>query len=345
MLATAESPLAPPILTSAGGATSFPAPTRALPASWFTSEEIYQLERRAIFSRAWLAVCHLSRLETGVPYEDEMANYPFTVLLAEDGTVTAYRGHGMPEDKREKVHVYCTKPGDFVFVNLDAAPEPVPFSEFFPGMEKVLGEFDFTGFKYHTRYEWLGEFNYKTFVDGFQECYHCAIAHPGLAKDYQMDSYSVASFQGWSRHSVARKDSSCRPRSAEGPSSGDADGAWLWLFPNLAINIYSASISIQRLIPLSAVRTRMDISFYRRHGVTDAEVDAYVEFAKVVDREDFDLVAGAQTNLNRGVYGSGLLHPSREAGVIYYQGEIRRMMEAHARAEKAEGREIWPAGR
>src|SRR4051794_30002170 len=41
-------------------------PVRALPASWYTSEEMYQLERRAIFSRRWMLITHKIRLsQTG----------------------------------------------------------------------------------------------------------------------------------------------------------------------------------------------------------------------------------------------------------------------------------------
>ncbi|KAJ9631606.1 hypothetical protein H2203_000005 [Taxawa tesnikishii (nom. ined.)] len=38
------------------------APVRALPASWYTSREMYELERRAIFSRRWLLITHKLRL-------------------------------------------------------------------------------------------------------------------------------------------------------------------------------------------------------------------------------------------------------------------------------------------
>jgi len=36
---------------------------RALPASWYTSQEMYSLERRAIFSRKWLLTTHKLRLK------------------------------------------------------------------------------------------------------------------------------------------------------------------------------------------------------------------------------------------------------------------------------------------
>jgi phenylpropionate dioxygenase-like ring-hydroxylating dioxygenase large terminal subunit len=314
---------------------------RTLPSSFFTSEEVYQLERRAIFSKSWLAVCHMSRLNVGVLLRDEVAGFKLSVVLDKDGKVSAFRGH---DELVEPIHTYITVPGDFIFVNLDPSPAVKPFEDSFPGLLEVLKEFDFGGFTYHTEYAWNGDFNWKTFVDGFQECLHCKGTHASLARDYKMDSYKVTCHDGWARHSVERKDSPASLK-AEQPSSGTADGAWLFILPNLMLNIYSASISIQRVIPQNAVETKMDIRFYRRNGVSDAEINDYAEFAKVVDREDFELVSAAQANLNQGIYSRGILHPYREAGVIYYQGEVRKRLQAHAELEKAEGKEVWPAGR
>lgn len=36
---------------------------RALPAAWYTSQEMYSLERRAIFSRKWLLTTHKLRFK------------------------------------------------------------------------------------------------------------------------------------------------------------------------------------------------------------------------------------------------------------------------------------------
>jgi phenylpropionate dioxygenase-like ring-hydroxylating dioxygenase large terminal subunit len=37
-------------------------PVRALPASWYNTQEMYQFERRAIFSKRWLFITHKVRL-------------------------------------------------------------------------------------------------------------------------------------------------------------------------------------------------------------------------------------------------------------------------------------------
>lgn len=65
--------------------------TRALPASWYTSEEMYQLERRAIFSKKWLLTTHKLRLaNTGDWLRYEIAGYPFLLVRDREGNINGF---------------------------------------------------------------------------------------------------------------------------------------------------------------------------------------------------------------------------------------------------------------
>jgi phenylpropionate dioxygenase-like ring-hydroxylating dioxygenase large terminal subunit len=67
------------------------APVRALPASWYTSPEMYELERRAIFSKRWLFITHSSRLkEAGDWLRFEIAGYDFIITLDRQGNINAF---------------------------------------------------------------------------------------------------------------------------------------------------------------------------------------------------------------------------------------------------------------
>ncbi|CBX96569.1 hypothetical protein IAQ61_005564 [Plenodomus lingam] len=64
---------------------------RALPANWYTSEEMYQLERRAIFSRRWLILTHKSRLANPGDYlRYNVANYDVVVSKDRSGEIHAF---------------------------------------------------------------------------------------------------------------------------------------------------------------------------------------------------------------------------------------------------------------
>lgn len=59
---------------------------RALPASWYRRDEIYQLERRAIFSKRWLLVTHKLRFtKPGDFLRFEQAGYAFVLCMDKDG--------------------------------------------------------------------------------------------------------------------------------------------------------------------------------------------------------------------------------------------------------------------
>ncbi|KAJ5692549.1 hypothetical protein N7462_001972 [Penicillium macrosclerotiorum] len=66
-------------------------PVRALPASWYTSPEMYELERRAIFSKKWLFITHNSRLkEAGDWLRYEIAGFDFIITRDRQGDINAF---------------------------------------------------------------------------------------------------------------------------------------------------------------------------------------------------------------------------------------------------------------
>lgn len=67
------------------------APVRALPSSWYRSEEIYELERRAIFSRKWMLTTHKLRLpNTGDWLRYDVAGYPFILVRDREGNINGF---------------------------------------------------------------------------------------------------------------------------------------------------------------------------------------------------------------------------------------------------------------
>lgn len=66
-------------------------PIRALPASWYNAPEMYELERRAIFSKRWLFMTHSSRVKnTGDWLRFEVAGFDFIITRDRQGNVNAF---------------------------------------------------------------------------------------------------------------------------------------------------------------------------------------------------------------------------------------------------------------
>lgn len=82
---------------------------RALPASWYTSREMYELERRAIFSKKWLLTTHTLRLpNSGDWLRYEVAGFQFVICKDRTGSINAFhnvcRHRAFPIVTEEKGH-------------------------------------------------------------------------------------------------------------------------------------------------------------------------------------------------------------------------------------------------
>ncbi|PUU82235.1 Rieske [2Fe-2S] iron-sulfur domain-containing protein [Tuber borchii] len=124
------------------------------PANWWSSDELFQLEKRAIFSKSWIYVTHISRFEKPGDYLSfEITDLPFFIILGKDNQLRAFHNgssvvigscryhgwsynvqgalvnapqfegvEGFDKDRNSlfEIHTRTTKEG-FIFVNFDAS--------------------------------------------------------------------------------------------------------------------------------------------------------------------------------------------------------------------------------
>ncbi len=68
---------------------------RPLPGRFYCSPEVYDLERRAIFSKRWFLVSHKARCkEVGDYVQYEMAGFNFVVLRNKEGRIAGFHNIG-----------------------------------------------------------------------------------------------------------------------------------------------------------------------------------------------------------------------------------------------------------
>lgn len=66
-------------------------PQRALPASWYRSDAMYELERRSIFSKKWLLVTHQARINAPGDYlQITEAGFSFFLVKDKTGQIRAH---------------------------------------------------------------------------------------------------------------------------------------------------------------------------------------------------------------------------------------------------------------
>lgn len=79
--------------------------------------------------------------------------------------------------------------------------------------------------------------------------------------------------------------------------------------------------------------SRMEFEYY--HSGTDEVFEEYFNFVRQVAIEDFELCEKAQENLERGVYGEGILNPVKENGVQFYQQRVKELVYKQHASEKS----------
>jgi hypothetical protein len=197
----------------------------------------------------------------------------------------------------EELRSYLTSSG-LLFSTVSAdAPS---FKEFFPELEPLLAKVDFTKLPYRKSIKYEGNFNWKTMVDGYQECLHCQYTHPSFSAFYPPAFYAVHNHTNFSQH-IAN------------PTKPD-DGLFLFFFPNCTLNVYGGGMSSFRVCPTADPGvTRMEFDYY--HVDNGDKFEEYFKFVRQVALEDFELCEKAQANLENGIYNEGILNPVKETGV------------------------------
>lgn len=90
--------------------------TRNLPASWYRSTELYQLERRAIFSRRWILLTHRLRFtQAGNYISFDEANFSFFLVQDREGNINGFhntcrhRAYPVVEDRSGTARILSCK--------------------------------------------------------------------------------------------------------------------------------------------------------------------------------------------------------------------------------------------
>jgi choline monooxygenase len=150
--------------------------------------------------------------------------------------------------------------------------------------------------------------NWKTYADNYLEGYHIPLVHPALNKEIDAKRYrvDVDEQNRWILHSAPARDGALNL------------GRWLWRWPNMAINLYSDGMNIERFEPLGPSRTRVRYSFAFADPASPASEET-MRLSALTLQEDKAICEAVQRNLDSGVYETGILSPRHEQGVAAFQ--------------------------
>jgi choline monooxygenase len=216
--------------------------------------------------------------------------------------------------------------GPFLFINFDAgAPALFAFLE-----EAAAPEFaeDASGMKLVERRDYTVECNWKVYVDNYLEGYHIPIAHPGLMREIDYANYRTTTRRYSSRqHSPMRGESAA---AGERLYSSGEEVHYLWVFPNLMLNLYPGSLQINLILPITHERTLTVFEWYARDAGSAAARDRLqrsIEFSHQVQQEDIGLCEAVQRGLRSITYSRGRYSVRRENGVHHFHSLLHEFLQ------------------
>lgn len=181
-------------------------------------------------TQAWFLLAPITRFQREEEVVDyEMAGVKLNVRRSSmiENDIAVFNA-----ETGEELRSYITESGLLFSTISSMAPS---FKEYFPDLEPLLARVDFTKLPYRKSIKYEGKFNWKTMVDGYQECLHCQYTHPSFSIVYPPTFYAVHNHTNFSRHIAD-------------PKMPD-DGLFLYFFPVVTLNVYGGGMSSFRICP------------------------------------------------------------------------------------------------
>jgi choline monooxygenase len=167
------------------------------------------------------------------------------------------------------------------------------------------------------------------YVDNYLEGFHIPYVHRGLNQVLDWDAYATVPVSGGVLQvGRARTGEDALPPLPDPSSPGARVAAYyLWLWPNLMLNVYPWGLSLNVVEPHGPARTRVRFRTYV-HDAARLDRGAGAGLDRV-EHEDEEVVEAVQRNLRSRLYERGRYAPAHEQGVHAFH---RRIAEVLARA-------------
>ncbi|KAJ5129050.1 hypothetical protein N7448_002763 [Penicillium atrosanguineum] len=345
-------------------------PLQAIPASWYTSEEMFELERRAIFSRKWLLTAHKLRLpSTGDYLRYDIAGYGFILVRDREGKINAFhnvcRHRAFPvvtEEKGTSRIFSCKYHGWSYGLNGKLAKAPgyqdlEDFDKNKNGLLPIHSHIDANGFIWvnldsapKPEISWEDDFKGIDLQSRFQdfnledyEFNHTWETEGNFNWKVLADNYNESSQQ------TTRDVPSLADLGVEGSADytnatpeqvvNNLKIASTYYFPNATMTVSPHFFFMQRFVPTSPTHCVTRYEVYRNKNSSDTEFELINQVYKRVMSEDRDLCAENQKALKP----HGELPANMEQGSLYFQSVVRDLLTEYRAREVAAGKEVWPS--
>ncbi|KAJ5791945.1 uncharacterized protein N7518_008956 [Penicillium psychrosexuale] len=342
-------------------------PAHPLPSSWYSSQDIHELERRAIFCRKWLLITHKLRFpKTGDWLRYDIAGYAFILVKDREGNVNAFhnvcRHRAFPvvtEEGGTSRIFSCQYHGWSYGLNgkLAKAPgyqEVEGFDKSKNGLLPIHVHIDVNGFIWvnldaseKPEISWEDDFkgidlqprftgfNFEDYdFDNTGEMsgeYNWKV----MAEHYN-ECYRFPTTQ--SDTSVSNLDSyAVDAKSTPEEIANGLKIASTYYFPNATMTVSPHFFFMQRLVPTGPTTCSVRYEVYRNKNFSDEEFEIISQVYKRIMSENQDRCVETQKNINMGK-----IQPAEE-GPVNFQTVVRDLITQHHKREEDAAEQFWPA--
>ncbi|KAI8654508.1 Rieske domain-containing protein [Fusarium keratoplasticum] len=323
--------------------------SQPLPATWYGSEKIHELERRAIFSKKWILLTHKIRLpESGAYIRYEEAGFNFFLIRNNEGMVRGFhnicRHRAFPvvtKDNGTASILSCKYHGWSYGFNgqLAKAPEYQNLKGFDKkknGLFPLHVHVDERGFvwvnmdaKLKPEVSWASDFSG---VDRLAR-------HESFnLDDYKFDHTSQEDID-YNWKTLADKYSSnskieqlfTTGEESEKSSRMISD----FYFPNAAMTFSPHFFIMMRCNPTGPARSSVEYEVFRHQDASDEDFNQVHDIIKRASEENKSLPNPSEKNFNTGILVN--------EAPLYFQSQVRQLLEHHSGLEEVAKKEIRPA--
>ena len=208
--------------------------------------------------------------------------------------------------------------GPLLFVAIESDLPPV--SEFFPELETDCAPFGLERMRHGTSRTYPVNANWKVYVDNFLEGYHIPLVHPGLNREIDYRSYGTLLRRRHVVQSAAVREQGASHFRAQ---AGEPPASYLWLYPNMMLNLYQGQLQTNVVIPRGVDRCDVLFDWYAPDTIAELRWRELVRFGDEIQAEDAEICARVQQNLRSRAYRPGPYSPRREGGVHHFHGLLQ----------------------
>jgi choline monooxygenase len=216
--------------------------------------------------------------------------------------------------------------GPLVFANADAGARP--FEEVFADVRARCARQHLDGMRFVMTETFHVRANWKVYVDNYLEGYHIPAVHPGLNREIDYRSYDTEIGSNYAaqvgRVNAAAGTGAGRRFIARTP---DEEAIYVWVFPNLMLNIYQGILQTNVVSPRGVADTEVRFDWFALERPADAAGEErfrdLVAFAGEIQAEDAGICEAVARNIASRAYLPGRYSALREAGVHRFHALMR----------------------